>query len=107
MRKNRGITLISLVVTVLVILILTSISVYSGIGTIRYTKFNKAKNEMEYIQSTVNLWNEKYRTLKTSQEKKEYIDTIGEPTEGENSTCDATALTKTVQATGIIAGKNL
>ncbi len=60
MKKEEGITLTSLVIMLIIILILASIATYSGLGTIRYVNFNKAKAELQTIQSNVNKWKEEY-----------------------------------------------
>ena len=54
MKNNKGITLVALVITIIVLIIISSIAIYSGTDTVRYTKFNKAKVEMEFMQATVN-----------------------------------------------------
>ena len=54
MKNNKGITLASLVLTIIVLLILASIFIYSGVNTVRYTKFNKAKSEISVVQTNVN-----------------------------------------------------
>ena len=60
MKNEKGITLTSLVTMIVIILILASIATYSGVGTIRYVNFNKAKAELQNIQSNVNKWKEEY-----------------------------------------------
>lgn len=60
MKNEKGITLTSLVIMIIVLIILASIVTYSGIGIIRYTNYNKAKAEMQTIQSNVNKWKEEY-----------------------------------------------
>ena len=62
MRRNRGITLIALTVTIIILLILASVTTYSGISTIQSSKLNKYKQELEIMQSEVNLLYEKYST---------------------------------------------
>ena len=57
-KKNKGITLISLVITIIVLLIIVSVSTASGIGAVRYMKFNNAKTQFQVIQSQVNSWYE-------------------------------------------------
>ena len=56
MKNNKGITLVSLVITIIVLLILASVFIYSGVNTVRYTKFNKVKSEISIIQTNVNSW---------------------------------------------------
>ena len=65
MKNEKGITLASLVIAIIVMIILTSIVLYSGNGTIRYTKFNKARAEMQSISAQVNKWHEEYKNNKT------------------------------------------
>ena len=81
MKNNKGITLASLVLTIIVLLILASIFVYSGVNTVRYTKFNKAKSEISVVQTNVNSWyqelknvenTDEYKALQTDDEKKQY-----------------------------------
>ena len=62
MRKinSKGITLISLVITIAVLLILASIATYSGIDVIRQSKLNKFTAEMKVMQAQVNDLYQKY-----------------------------------------------
>lgn len=76
MKKEKGITLTSLVITIIILLIIASISVYSGTNLIKYAKYNKAKSEMETVQAQVNVWHEEYKNL-SDTEKEKYIDSIG------------------------------
>ncbi len=55
MRKNNsGITLVSLVITIIVLLILASITVYSGISTVRSARLTKFTTELKMMQQKVN-----------------------------------------------------
>ena len=107
MKNEKGITLTALVITIIILIIIGSIAVYSGTSTIRYAKFNKVRSEMELMQSTVNTWREEYNNMVTDNLKskelkqEEFITNIGVDTDDE--TCDKTVLEKTVQATGINA----
>ena len=67
MRKEnkKGVTLIALVVTVIVLLILASISTHSGIKIIENSKFNKFTAEMKTMQAQINSIYEKYRNGET------------------------------------------
>lgn len=76
MKKEKGITLTSLVITIIILLIIASISVFSGTQTIKYAKWNKAKSEMETVQTQVNAWNEEYKSL-SDTEKNTYLKNIG------------------------------
>ena len=60
MRNEKGITLATLVITIIVLAILASISVYAGNGTIRYVRYNQAKAEIEVVQTHVNSWYQDY-----------------------------------------------
>ena len=60
MKSERGITLAALVITLIILLIIASIAVYSGSGTVSYAKYNKARSEMEVMQSNVNSWYDEY-----------------------------------------------
>ncbi len=53
-RKDRGITLIALIVTIVILLILASITTYSGVNIIRQAKLNKFTTEMKVMQTEVN-----------------------------------------------------
>ena len=62
MRKEKGITLIALTITIIILIILASITTYSGISTIKSSKLNRFKQELEIMQSQVNVLYEKYNT---------------------------------------------
>ena len=59
-RENKGITLIALIITIVVLLILASIATYSGIGIIRQSKLNKFTTEMKLMQTEVNELYDRY-----------------------------------------------
>ena len=54
-RKDNGITLIALVITIIVLLIITSISTYTGLSTIKSSKLTKFKQQLEIMQAEVDL----------------------------------------------------
>ena len=54
LKNERGITLMALVITVIVLLILASIGIYNGLGTVRSSKYMAFKTELELLQSSVN-----------------------------------------------------
>ena len=60
MKNERGVTLTALVIAIIVILILASISVYSGTSTLRYAKYNKARAEIQTIHAQVCIWYDEY-----------------------------------------------
>lgn len=113
MKNNKGITLASLVLTIIVLLILASIFVYSGANTIKYTKYNKAKSEISVIQTHVNAWyqeyknlenSDEYKALQTDEQKLQYKnnflnDNYGVQANGSN--CDSNKLAETVDAINI------
>lgn len=104
MRDEKGITLGYLIMTIIVIMILSSIAIYSGAGTINYVKFNKAKNEMQLVQANVNAWHQEYSKLDSEAKKTAYIDKYGVSTD--HKTCDQTALDKTLNDNEIINTTN-
>ena len=55
-KDSKGITLISLIVLIIVLGILSSIAIYSGMGTLRYTRFMSARSQVEIMQTNVNSW---------------------------------------------------
>ena len=57
-RENRGITLTTLVVTVIVLLILAGVATSTGIEAIENTKHTKFVAELKIMQSYVNQWYE-------------------------------------------------
>ncbi|MBR0491019.1 MAG: BspA family leucine-rich repeat surface protein [Clostridia bacterium] len=57
-RENRGITLTTLVVTVIVLLILSGVATSTGIEAIENTKHTKFVAELKIMQSYVNQWYE-------------------------------------------------
>ncbi len=65
MKKNeKGITLIALTVTIIVLIILASVGITSGISTINSSKLTKFTSEMKTIQDNVN---ELYNNWKTGE----------------------------------------
>lgn len=54
MKKQKGITLISLIVTIIVLSILASIATYSGINVIRSSKYTAFTTELKIMQTQVN-----------------------------------------------------
>lgn len=52
-KENRGITLIALIITIIVMLILTSVVTYSGIETYKSTQVTKFVTQMQLIQTRV------------------------------------------------------
>ena len=90
LNKENGITLIALTVTIVIILIISSISIYSGISTIRYVKFQDAKSQIEIMQTKTNELYEEYKKDNT------IIENYGVSTS--DPSCNATKLNDTFQA---------
>ena len=65
LKKNKGITLISLIILIIIMIILGTVSIYSGTNTIRYSKYMRAKSEMQTLQAQVNSWYEDYNSGKS------------------------------------------
>ena len=86
MKEKKGVTLIALVITIIIIMILASIAIYSGASTIRYVNFNKAKSEIQVIQSYVNQW---YKEYQEAEDKNIFLGDYGELIETaiENDKC--------------------
>ena len=59
-KKEKGITLVSLIVTVIVLIILASIGISSGISVIKQSKLNKFTAEMKIMQTEVNSLYDRY-----------------------------------------------
>lgn len=57
--KEKGVTLIVLVTTIVILLILVSIGVTSGTTTIKFANFSQFKNELKILQTKINELNEK------------------------------------------------
>lgn len=75
MRNEKGITLISLVIIIIVMLIIAGIVTYSGTETIYKSKKVAFISEMEIIQGKVNTI---YEKRKLNQEDKEYYNNLGQ-----------------------------
>lgn len=61
MKKEKGITLIALVLTVMILSILVGIATYTGIDTIKSSKFTRFETELKMMQTKVNEWYEEYK----------------------------------------------
>lgn len=58
LKENKGITMISLVITIIVLMILASITTSSGLSTAREARYYRAIHEMKVMQAEVNQWYE-------------------------------------------------
>ncbi len=54
MKNSKGITLVSLVITIIVLLLLASIATYSGLNVIRSSKFTTFTTQLKIMQTKVN-----------------------------------------------------
>ncbi len=79
MEKQNGITLISLVITIIVMIILAGVTTYSGIESVEETKRIAFISELEMIQAKVNTIHER---IKTSDKEKEYYNKLGKAVDG-------------------------
>lgn len=52
-KDNKGITLIALVITVMLLVIIGSVSIYTGLDTYRYSKVSKFVTQMQLLQAKV------------------------------------------------------
>lgn len=68
-KRTEGITLISLVITIVVLIILASVGTYSGIEVINSSKVVKLTTELKILQTNIN---------KIREEKEEFDETEGE-----------------------------
>ena len=91
MEKEKGITLIALVITILVLLILATIGVTSGIQSLNYSKFTKFTTELKLMQTEVNElydnWQEEKTVVtydKNSYSGDEIIEKLGEEQQENN-----------------------
>ena len=67
LKNNSGITLTTLVITIIVLLILATVAVYSGVNVIENTSYTKFVAELKVMHSYVNKWYEE--GLEKTQEK--------------------------------------
>lgn len=59
--ERKGITLVSLAITIAVMLILASVATYSGVNLLRQAKLNKFTTEMKLMQTEVNDLYDRYK----------------------------------------------
>ena len=58
-KSNKGITLIALVITIVILIILASIGTYSGIQVVKSAQFTAFSTELKIMQTQVNKLYEK------------------------------------------------
>jgi type II secretory pathway pseudopilin PulG len=69
MRNNNGITLVSLIITIVLMLILASVTISFGLSTYNNMKINRFVAQMQMIQKSVDNFSEEYRTEDEIKEK--------------------------------------
>ena len=75
MKQNHGITLVSLVITIIVLIIITGIAIFAGTSTIKSTKIAGFMTELELIQEKVNTI---YEKRKLNKEDINYYSSLGQ-----------------------------
>lgn len=68
-KNDKGITLVALVITIVVILILASVATYSGIDVIKSSEFTRFSAELKIMQTQVNNLYEKWKSNEKINEK--------------------------------------
>ena len=63
LKENKGITLIALIVTIIILLILSGIGVAAGRASVKTAKDNKAKVELDMVQHAVLERYSKYKLI--------------------------------------------
>jgi Tfp pilus assembly protein PilE len=74
-KQNHGITLVSLVITIIVLIIITGIAIFAGTSTIKSTKIAGFMTELELIQEKVNTI---YEKRKLNKEDINYYSSLGQ-----------------------------
>lgn len=64
-KSNEGITLIGLVITITILLILATIAVYSGVGTVHSARLTEFTTELKVMQQKVNELYDSYTNGRT------------------------------------------
>ena len=62
LKKDKGITIISLVITVIILVVLGSIATYSEVSTVKESHFYNGVQQMKIMQSKVNELNQNKET---------------------------------------------
>ena len=75
MKQERGITLVSLVITIIVLIIITGIAIFAGTSTIKSAKIAGFMTELELIQEKVNTI---YEKRKLNKEDINYYSSLGQ-----------------------------
>lgn len=75
MKKQKGITLITLVITIIVMIIIAGVATYSGFESIKSAELTTFTAELEMIQAKVNVI---YERRKTNNVEKKYYNNLGQ-----------------------------
>ena len=102
--NENAITLISLVITIVILLILATIGISTGIETINSSKLTKFNTEMKIMQLKANEWYDEYNQATNDEEKQEIINRGESIVSGEGQTDVVTQADKvfTLEESGII-----
>lgn len=96
LKNNKGITLMALVITIIILIILASIGTYSGVQVVKSAQFTAFSTELKIMQTQVN---------KLYEEKKngndEYVDNLGKTISSNTSTQTQANNVFTQNASGI------
>ena len=80
-RKDSGITLITLAVTIIVLLILLGVTTTSGVNSLKLSKYTKFNEELKIMQAQVDQLYEKYKDDDVINIGKDITDEYKESTE--------------------------
>lgn len=61
LKQNKGVTLMALAITIIVLLILASIATYSSLKSVKYSKTSDAKAQLKVMQTYVNSWYQEFK----------------------------------------------
>ena len=67
LKRQNGVTLISLVVTIIVLVILSTMITHAGLSSIKNARIEKLKNELEIIQQNISVWYEENINLSSEE----------------------------------------
>lgn len=67
LKKQKGVTMISLVVTIIILVILSTMITHTGMESIRNSRFERFKNELEVLQKNVDVWYEETIELSSDE----------------------------------------
>lgn len=65
LKPNKGVTLMALAITIIILLILASIVTYSSLESIKNSKKSDAKAQLKVMQTYVNSWYQEYKSGNT------------------------------------------